>query len=145
MIRRALIALALVAGCDRAPTVRGCDDDLAGVWRSDGGAWQLLDHRARLELYPLHAELPTALPERVVAAPLAIDLTRSRDAAPTGTVTRRYERGAQFCRRTAPATLRGCADDRLTLELALPPPPDDWTACTGASGAPTVVTLTRAR
>ncbi len=142
---RALLALALVAGCDGATTVRGCDDDLAGVWRSEGGTWQLLDHRARLELYPLHRELPTALPERVVAAPLVIDLTRTRGAAPTGTATRRYERGAQFCRRTAPATLRTCADDRLTIDLAPPPPPDDWTACTGAAGAPTVLALTRVR
>ncbi|MBK9031352.1 MAG: hypothetical protein IPL61_08445 [Myxococcales bacterium] len=140
----AALIVAALAGCQRAP-VRTCDDDLGGVWRGADGDYQLLDSRGRLELYPLHDELPRDLPPGVVAAPAVVDLARAGAAPPSGTVTRRYERGAQFCRVSRPARLRRCADARLELEVTRPTPPVDWTACTAAPGPPIVIELARVR
>lgn len=134
-----LAALALGAACDRAPSVRGCDDDLTGVWRGPAGAWQLITTRGGRELYPIDREAPLALPPSVIAAPAAIDLPR----AGAGAITRRYERGAQFCRMTGAARLTACGGATLTLELAPPPPPDDWDGCVGPAAAPRTVALTR--
>lgn len=133
-----LTALALGAACDRAPA-RGCDDDLTGVWRGPAGAWQLLTTRGGRELYPIDAELPAALPPGVIAAPATIDLPR----AGAGAITRRYERGAQFCKMIGAARLTACGAAGLTLELAPPPPPDDWDRCVGAIAPARVVALTR--
>ena len=144
MTARGLTALALTAslGCQRAP-VASCADDLGGVWRGPAGRYQLLDSRARLELYPLFAELPAGLPPGVVAAPAVIDLTRAEAALPTGTMTRRYERGARFCRVSTPARLIGCGGARLTLTVIPPPPPVDWERCVADAGAPIELALTR--
>lgn len=137
MIRAAVAALCVAGGCGRAP-VRDCGDDLTGVWRTGAERWQLIEVRDRRELYPLFRDLP-AVPAGVVAAPRVIRLPRTGD----GTVTRRYERGDRFCSRTAPARLRACGAGGLTLELADPPPPDDWATCAGPPAPPLAVTLTR--
>lgn len=139
MIGRGVAALALCAACDHPPAVRSCDDDLTGVWRGPRGAWQLITTRAGRELYPIDRELPAGLPPGVRAAPAAIDLPRTG----AGAITRRYERGAQFCRMTGAARLTACGGATLTLELAPPPPPDDWDRCVGATAPTTVVELRR--
>lgn len=135
----ALAALALAAACDRAPSVRSCDDDLTGVWRGPAGAWQLVTTARGRELHPIERELPADLPPGVIAAPATIELPR----AGAGAFVRRYERGARFCRMTGPARLTACGGGRLTLEVAPPPPPDDWDRCAGAAAASRPLTLTR--
>lgn len=130
----ALAALALLA-CDRAP-VASCADDLGGVWRNDSGTFHALDLRARVELYPTFRDLPASLPAGVVAAPSVLDLTRTAGSALLrGTITRRYERGTDFCKMQRPATLLRCGADRLVFELSPPGPPTDWLRCT-APAAP---------
>lgn len=139
-----LASLTALTGCDRTAPVRRCDDDLSGVWRSDAGTYHLLDQRSRLELYPTFRDLPDDLPPGVVAAPSVIDLTRTaRGTVPRGTITRRYERGTDFCRMQHPAALVRCADDRLTLELVVPSPPTDWSRCTAPLGTPSSLELRR--
>ncbi|MEZ4400921.1 MAG: hypothetical protein R3B06_12925 [Kofleriaceae bacterium] len=143
----AVVAWGLVAaaGCGRAP-VDSCGDDLAGVWRGPAGDFQALDRGGRIELYPMFSDLPTDLPPGVVAAPAVIDLTRATGTDASGTVTRRYERSARFCRRTSPARLVSCRADRLTLEVTAVTPPDDWARCESApirAAAPTRLELAR--
>ena len=139
----ALLALSSLAGCGREP-IHSCGDDLGGRWRGAAGPYHLLDLRGRLELYPSFRDLPADLPAGVVAAPSVIDLIRVVGSPiARGTITRRYERGIDFCRVQHPATLVRCADDRLTLELVAPAPPTDWTRCTGPAGAPTRLELHR--
>jgi hypothetical protein len=144
-VTRIVAACVLLSACSRAP-VRRCDDDLGGVWRGPDGAYHLLDLRGRLELYPTFRDLPADLPAGVVAAPSVIDLTRTAGASPPrGTITRRYERGATFCAVKHPATLLRCADDHLAIELIVPAPPTDWTACADGATAVTTLELTRPR
>ena len=89
-------------------------------------------------------ELPADLPPGVVAAPAVVDLTRTADhALPRGTITRRFERGASFCRVMHPATLLRCADDRLSIEVIEPRAPGDWVKCSDEGGVPTVIELPR--
>ncbi len=142
---RAAPAAALLAtlACGRAP-VRTCNDELGGRWHGAAGPYHLLDLRGRVELYPTFRDLPADLPAGVVAAPSVIDLTRRANSElMRGTITRRYERGTDFCRIQHAATLVRCGDDRLTIEIVLPQPPTDWIRCTGPSGPATTLDLRR--
>ncbi len=130
--RPALAAAAVavvLAACDRSPTLATCADHLGGVWQTaDGSArWHILDGGERLQAYPLVRELP-AMPTGTQAAPSTLDLRRSRGEV-VGTVIRRWHRGGEVCVVRAPARIRGCAADRLTLTFGDTGPPTDWTAC----------------
>ncbi len=130
MIARAAAALAVAAGgCGDAPALAAdCGGSLAGVWRGPSGRWQALEARGRIELYPIDREPALALPPDVVSAPAAIDLTRG-GAGLTGTLTRRFERGAQFCRVTTPIEAVTCGGGTVTLLVHPPTAPADWTTC----------------
>jgi hypothetical protein len=143
VIAARLVALAALASCGREP-IRTCADDLGGRWRGDAGIYHVLDLRSRVEVYPSFRDLPADLPPGVVAAPAVADFTRvAGSEIARGTVTRRYERGTDFCKMQQPATLRRCTADRLTIELTVPSPPTDWSRCVGAAGTPTTLELRR--
>jgi hypothetical protein len=130
VIARAAAALAVAAGgCSQGPALTAdCGGSLAGVWRAPSGRWQALEGRGRIELYPIDREPAAVLPPGVMSAPAAIDLTRG-SAGLTGTLTRRFERGAQFCRVTTPIAAVACGGGALTLTVHPPAPPSDWTTC----------------
>ncbi len=120
----ATLVAAALAACDRSPSAAHCGDHLGGIWETTDGAarWHILDGGARLEGYPLVRELPAA-PTGTQAAPSRLELRRTgREIA--GDVVRRWHRGAHMCIVRAPARIRGCSGDRLTLTL-------------GDTGAPT--------
>lgn len=126
-MRVAAALLALVA-CNRSPSIASCEDHLGGVWESADGAarWHVLDGGERLEAYPLVRELP-AMPPGTQAAPSRLELRRSgREIA--GSVVRRWNQGAHICVVRAPARIRGCSGDRLTLVLGDTSSPP-WPAC----------------
>ncbi len=135
-------ALMLAAGCERTAPLGSCADDLGGVWRTDDGAvqWQVRDRGVRLDAYPLTKELPPA-PPGTIAAPSMIDLQR-KNGEVGGTVVRRWHRGGETCIVRAPARVRGCRDDRLTLTLESTSAPADWKSCQ-ASGGPATTHLLR--
>jgi hypothetical protein len=137
------LVFALVAGCDRSPSLATCADHVGGVWETADGAdrWHLVDGGERLEGYPLVRELPAAGSD-AIAAPSMLELRRAgREVA--GAVRRRWQRGAETCVVRAPARIRGCAGDRLTLSLGDTGAPTDWTACRGPGGAARTLVLTR--
>lgn len=122
--RLAVVLTAALAGCDRSPSVADCSEHLGGVWETADAAarWHILDGGERLEAYPLVRELP-AMPPGTQAAPARLELRRTgREVA--GDVVRRWHQGAHICVVRAPARIRGCSDDRLTLTV-------------GDTGAPT--------
>lgn len=139
----ATLALAPLAACDRTPSVASCADHLGGVWVSADGAarWHILDGGARLEAYPLVKELPPA-PAGAIAAPARLDLRRT-GAEVVGTVARRWQHGAALCVVRAPARIRGCAADRLTLIMDPTTAPADLAACAPPAGAATTLLLRR--
>jgi hypothetical protein len=113
----AAAALAALAGCDRSPSVANCGEHLGGVWENAGATarWHILDGGARLEAYPLVRELPP-MPPGTIAAPARLELQRTgREVA--GDVVRRWHQGAHMCIVRAPARIRGCSGDRLTLSI----------------------------
>lgn len=116
-MRLASALLALAAACDRSPSVADCGGHLGGIWETaDRSArWHISDGGARLDAYPLVRELPT-VPPGMQASPAHLELRRTgREVA--GDVVRRWHQGAHMCIVRAPARIRGCSDDRLTLSL----------------------------
>lgn len=108
----ALLAVALAA-CRDQPAVDDCGDPLAGLWTGDGLTLHILDHGARLELYPIDREAVSQLPG-VHESPPAFELSR----APAGVGGRRYlrrEKDGRICHIDLPAELRSCAGQRITL------------------------------
>jgi hypothetical protein len=143
-VRELLAAALVLAACDRSPRAADCGDHLGGVWSTDDGAarWHIRDSgRAMLEAYPVVRELPAA-PPGTIAAPSMIDLRRTGDQI-EGTVVRRWHRGGQTCIVRAPARVRGCTDDRLTLTLGSTGAPADWTACRAPDSPSTTQLLHR--
>jgi hypothetical protein len=125
---RLAAALLALAACDRSPSVTSCEDHLGGVWESADGAarWHILDGGERLEAYPLVRELPP-MPPGTQAAPARLELRRSGREI-TGSVVRRWNQGAHTCVVRAPAHIRGCSGDRITLTLGDTSSPA-WPAC----------------
>lgn len=124
----AMLSMLAAAACHRSPNVTSCEEHLGGVWESDDGAarWHVLDGGERIEAYPLVRELP-AMPPGTQAAPSRLELRRSgREVA--GSVVRRWNQGAHICVVRAPARIRGCSGDRLTLTLGDTGAPA-WPAC----------------
>jgi hypothetical protein len=151
--RAAAAAVLAIAACSRRAPLASCGDDLHGVWRdTTGGAsrdgaerWMLLDDGATLEAYLLFPDADG--PGELVAAPRRIDLSRTAagdaatSAAPgaaplTGTVLRRYMRGAQRCDARVPVHVTRCTGDTLELVLADPAPPLELSPCRWPRPAP---------
>ena len=146
MVRRALAwagLAACVACVDRRP-IASCDDDLGGVYVTDGGRrWMVLDHRDRgLEAYPLFddAEGPHApAAGGLEIGPRVIDLERAPGPGGgglAGHVARRYLRGADRCDARLPVQVTACTGDALALELVDPVPPTALAPCTWPPPAP---------
>jgi hypothetical protein len=138
----AVVATAALAACDRSPSVAHCGEHLGGVWQTDDGAarWHILDGGARLQAFPLVRELPP-VPAGMQAGPARLELRRTgREVA--GDVVRRWHQGAHICVVRAPARIRGCSDDRLTLTLGDTGAPS-WPACDVRDSPPSTQLLRR--
>ncbi len=121
--------LALLVACSHPAPPPSCDDDLAGVWRSEpGGRWMILDGSA-LEIYPLFDDThPAGAPPAIELGPRTIDLTRTSKAA-DGEVRRRYMRAGEVCIAKTPAHLVACRGDSLEIVISDPPPPIGFGPC----------------
>jgi hypothetical protein len=142
-VREWAAILVALAACDRSPSVASCAEHLGGVWATDDGSgrWHIRDGGKTLEAYPLVRELPAAA-AGTLPAPSMIDLRRQGDEV-AGTVVRRWHRGAQTCLMRAPARVRGCRDDRMTLTVGDTGAPVDWHACAAPESAPATQLLRR--
>ena len=146
LARPATLATAALAalGCRRPAPLASCADDLAGVWAvpdeptasGEPRRYHVIDRGGAIELYPMFDDSVVAPGDRkattadaVIAAPAAIDLTRAADGTLTGTLVRRFQRGAATCILRTPARLHDCAGDRATLEVTPLAPPVDWARC----------------
>jgi hypothetical protein len=116
-----LAVVAVVVGCDRRPAVTSCDDNLRGMWRTDTGAWAIIDYGATLEAYPQFDDGVAG------GAPRVIDLARTNKLA--GEVKRRFTSGAHHCVATAPIRVAKCKDNTLQVVLADPQPPVRFESC----------------
>jgi len=136
------VIAAALAGCDRSPSVADCGEHLGGVWESaDGSArWHILDGGARVEAYPLVRELP-AVPPGTQTAPSRLELRRTGREV-SGSVVRRWHLLAHICVVRAPARIRGCAEDRLSLTLGDTGTPN-WITCVSPDRPPTTQMLRR--
>jgi hypothetical protein len=139
----AAVVLALAA-CSCRAEIASCDDDLRGVYVADGERWMVLDNGATLEAYPLFPD--GGAPGELVVAPRVIDLERpggsslrAANAAPVGTLRRRYMRRAERCDAQVPVHVTRCAGDTLELVLADPAPPLGFAPCTWPGPAPSRV------
>jgi len=134
--RLALMSLLALIGChDHVAT---CADDLHGVWRApDGAPWMILDNGPVLEGYPLFADTPPQPSDdhELVAAPRALDLTRSK-AGLTGSFVRRYERRRGNCEAHSPVHIESCHDDTLELVTGELPQPIAVAPCRWSVAAP---------
>ena len=123
MTRALAVAVLLLVACNRRAAVTSCDDDLHGVWVApDGARWDMLDHGATLEAYPMFDD---AVAE---GAPRRIALERHQKLA--GEMMRRYTRGAESCEAHAPLRIAKCKDNELQVVLADPQPPLAFAPCT---------------
>jgi hypothetical protein len=141
---RWLLALALLAACDdgRPGPLHDCGGDLRGVWHdADGHRFDVIGADAGWEWYPMYDDRPTALPERVTVAPMMIEMPRLPGDL-TGTLTRRYERGAVSCPQKTVATLTACHGEHAELRTQDPTPPS-FPDCTPAAPVERVYLLSR--
>lgn len=137
MIRFAVAAL-LACGCDRAPPLTSCTDDLRGIYEVDGRRWMILDHRRTLEAYPLFDDnADRDAVSGLEVAPRVIDFERARADAITGTVRRRFLRGTLHCEGRAPARIVRCEGAKLEVVLADPAPPLAFAPCKWPPSPPT--------
>lgn len=150
-MKRAVV-LAIVA-CSRREPIASCDDDLRGVYVAGDERWMMLDRGDTLEAYPLFpdgmapdpAGTPRGGPAELIVAPRMFDFRTDlagsspgsgasglpvRQAPVTGTLRRRYMRGAARCDAHVPVHITRCAGDTLELVLSDPSPPLDYTPCT---------------
>jgi hypothetical protein len=138
----AAAACAVLAACDRAPTIDTCTDSLSGQWRdAEGRAWSILDQGARLEAYPAFPDnqLPPGADPTLEVAPRVIDLQRA-GAIITGAVHRRFMTEDKACDPAVRIRVLACRARTLELELAEPPAPTSFTPCTLPATPPPVAT-----
>ena len=136
-----LLAVALLAACDRHEPLSDCGGDLRGVWTAPGGKqFQLIAGPSLWELYPMFDDgvIDTPLEEGIVPAPSAIDIVRIFDRAPVlfGVWHRRYERRNRRCLEHGWVILSQCKGSSMTLSGLTPPPPSKLEGC--APGVPEV-------
>jgi hypothetical protein len=115
-----VIAVAVIAGCDRRAPIATCKQNLSGTYLADGKRWMLEDHGDTLEAWPLFPDIPAN--GELEIAPRVIDFVRN-DEGVSGNVRRRYMRGREQCNAKIPARITVCADDALDVVLADPVPP----------------------
>jgi len=143
--KAALAFVALAACTTSPPPLASCDDSLRGIWATEPGAtpaatFHVVDRGAAVDAIPITRELP-AEPPGTLAAPALVELRREHGQV-AGRVLRRWHRGGATCRVASPAVIRGCAADRLTLQLGPTGAPSDWTTC-APTGAATALLLRR--
>ena len=127
-MRRALVVVAVLLGCDRRPAITSCNDDLHGVWVADTGArWAMIDYGKTVEAFPLFDDAVPA------GAPRVIDLARSEKFA--GDVKRRYSRAGQHCEARARIHVTNCEGSELQLVIADPQPPIEFAPCSWGAAA----------
>ena len=128
-VKRLLLVL---AACDHHGAA-SCADDLRGVYITPAGArWQLLDNGPTLEAFPMFDD--TKGPPEVIAAPRAIDLTRTGDRL-EGSISRRFMRRADACTGRAPFHVTAC-NDGLDVVAGDVAPPLLLNPCTPAPPLP---------
>ncbi len=125
MIRFAVIALAC-AGCDRRATIESCEQDLTGEYEADGRHWMVIDQGARLEVFPLFADVP---PAEIEVAPRMIEFRRSPDGTLRGDTKRRYMKGSASCVTKLPARIARCAANTLEVVHAETTSPLAFSPC----------------
>jgi hypothetical protein len=129
LTRAQLAALLAMAACSRDTPIASCNDNLRGVYAIGDQRWMVIDRGATLEAYPLFPDAQG--PPELVSAPRVIDLVRARGdgARLTGTLWRRYMRGAERCEAQLPVQVTRCAGDTLEIVLADPVPPIGFAPC----------------
>ena len=133
MRARGCAVLLALAACSRRAPLASCDDDLRGVYLDGDERWMILDKDTTLEAYPLFPDADG--PTDMVTAPRKIELSRptagraTDGAALSGTLHRRYMRGAQICDAQIAVHVTRCAGDTLELVLADPSPPLAFSPC----------------
>ena len=161
-VSRAALAAAVLAGwacaaCDRRAPTASCDADLGGVYHDGDRRWMVLDHRARLEIYPLFPDAEGEAGAEVIAAPRKIELARSASGSagaagatgsaestnlgdgPAGTLRRRYMQRAEICEAQVPVRVTRCAGDALELVLGDPAAPLGFAPCAWPGPGPSRV------
>lgn len=138
---RALIALAVAAGCERRAPIESCAQDLEGVYQVGDRTWMVLDRGTQLDVYPLFRDLPASPLE---VAPRSLELAREGGAI-RGVTRRRYMRGADSCVAKLPATIARCAGDTLEVVHAETAPPLELAPCRWGTTEPARVERWRRR
>ena len=124
-MKRLLLVLAACSH-DRVMT---CADELGGRWQApDGTRWFVIDNGPVLEGYPLDPDAPQFADHELVAAPRALDLTRTSPGL-TGSLVRRYEQRATNCEGHAAVHIESCHDDTLELVTSDLAPPISVAPC----------------
>ena len=110
-----------LAACHHDAPITSCEQELSGTYVSEPGRpWRLAERRGALEAYPLFDDSGRGSSDEI--APRWLELART-PAGITGTVRRRFMRGAVRCEAKVPARIVSCANDTLELVLADPVPP----------------------
>lgn len=129
------VLVAAIAACHGRAAPISCSDDLRGVYRDGAERWMILDGGATLEAYPLFPDADG--PADLVTAPRRIDLARpAGGAAPSGTLHRRYMRGAASCDARVAVHVTRCAGDAIELVVADALPPLGFEPCAWPAAAP---------
>lgn len=128
-MRCALVAVAVLAGCDRRAPIETCDHQLTGEYAGEHGAWMILDQGQRLEAYPLFPDVPAARGEATEVAPRMIELARSAEGGLEGDARRRYMKGATSCLAKVPVRIARCANDTLEVVHGDTAPPLGFAPC----------------
>ena len=138
-MRRAVVAVALVAGCDHRAPIRSCNDPLDGEFSADDRRWMILDHGSSLEAYPLFDDTKlTPAPPEIMIAPRVVDLRRSPSGV-SGEVHRRYMHRADRCDAAVSVHVASCSGDTLELVVTDPVPPTGFAPCAWPLSAPSHV------
>lgn len=122
-----VLVAVLASACGGRAAIDSCDGDLGGRYANGAERWMILDHGASLEAFPLFDDTPEQ--RELEIGPRVIDLAR-KSGAVTGSVRRRYMRGAQVCVARATARITACAGDGLDIVLTDPASPLEWEPCT---------------
>jgi hypothetical protein len=137
----AVATCAVLAACDRGPTLTSCQDSLSGLWQDpQGRSWAILDQGARVEVYPSFPdnELPPGADAGLEVAPRVIDLQRAGEHL-SGVVHRRFMREDKPCDSAIRIRVVACRARSIELELAEPPAPTSFAPCAFPAVAPPTV------
>jgi hypothetical protein len=117
-MKRAVLVVALAACHPHHPPLQSCADPLGGTWTDTSGrAWQIIDRKATVEVYPLFdtaVEPILGQDAGPARAPIHVALPR-RGATVDGEASFRLSRGGASCEIKYPFKITGCAGRRATL------------------------------